>query len=497
MKNLMGLGWMLPGVYQKIDFSRNVRGLAGMPRRLLLIGYSAATTPKKVPIQISSQAAVVAACGRTSMLAAMWTAAYNNADKGLPIDVMAVAVPAGGGVAVSNPVISLSSGSTVADAGELPFYVHGLRASVAATTADTPSTLATKLVAAINALDDDYVGVQVTASIPSGADPGEFRVTCRWPGESGNAIDLRATYYDDDRMPSNVVMTIPAMSGGTLNPSVADIADALAGYRATEIVCPWLDSTTLTALEAELTARWGHANMSDGQALTVMRGTATAVKNWKASRNSEQFHTVPVLGDCTNPWETGAMVAAGIESIAASDPSMHYLGRPLVGYMGPRRGAGYTEDERNDMLKAGLSPLEVAADGTATIGRMVTHYTHNTRGADDKSRRELPWVKFMSYYRWFTLAEFALNYREGWKLDPYASEPVPGVNIMTAPLAKDVMVGNYTKLVKAGLVSQDLQSYIDSVQTEVDAPNCLVKIEDEPQMLSPYYQTGITSYPVA
>lgn len=496
MQNLMGLGWLLPGVNHKIDFGRNVRGLAGMPRRLLLIGHdipSQGEMQRLRPMQVSTLSEAMALAGRYSMLFGMWAAAYSNADKGLPIDIMAVAMP-DGEWAQSRPVVSLSSGATAAEAGEVMFYVHGLRASVSVTTDDTPTSIASNLVAAINALGNL---LQVHASVPADAEPGEFKLAARWSGASGNDIDLRGTYYDDDRLPSNVVLTIPAMSGGTLNPDLSNIANALAGYRATEIVCPWLDSTTLTALEAELTARWGHANMSDGQALTVMRGTSTAVKSWMTDRNSEQCHTVPVLDDCTNPWQTAAMVAAGIESIAASDPSMHYLGRQLVGYMGPRRGAGYTEDERNDMLKAGLSPLEVAADGTATIGRMVTHYTHNTQGADDKSRRELPWVKFMSYYRWYTVTQFRLQYSSGWKLDPSATEPIPGVPIMTAALAVETMVGNYTQLIKAGFVQQDLQAYIDSVRAEIDAPNCLVMIEDEPKMLSPYYQTGITSFPVA
>lgn len=498
MANLMGLGWLLPGVYQKIDFGRNVRGLRGMPRRVLLIGHDLnGEMVRMAPLQVRSLADALTQAGRGSMLAAMWAAAYLNADKGLPIDIMSVAPPSGGAVASADPVVSLSSGTTVAEAGEVPFYVHGLRASVAATVDDTPTTLAEKLVAAINALSDLYPTVQVVASVPSGAAPGTFRVSCRWAGVSGNNIDLRSTYYDDDRLPSNVVLTIPAMSGGTLNPDLSGIADALAGYRATEIVCPFTDSTTMQALEAELIQRWSHANMTDGQACKVVRGTATNVLAWKTPRGSEQGHSIPVLGDCTNPWETGAMVAAGIESVAVGDPSMHYLGRPLVGYMGPRRGTGYSDVERNDMLRAGLSPLSVAADGTATLGRVVTDYTQTAQGTEDASRRELPWVKFMSYYRWFTLTEFALNYREGWKLDPFAGDPVPGVKIMTEPLIVDVMVGNYSKLVQAGLVSQDLQSYIDSVKAEIDAHNCLVNIEDSPQMLSPYYQTGIISYPVA
>lgn len=522
MKNHMGLAWLVPGVYHGIDFSRNVRGLRGMPRRLLLLGHKldAGTMPLGQQMQITSLAEIIAKAGRGSMLVAMYMAAYANADKGLPIDVMAVAPADGSQVAASLVAVSLSEGSTVAAAGEVPIYVHGVRCSALVTTSDTVITVAEKLVASINAAAAARPDVQVVASIPGDAAAGEFRVECRWVGASGNDIDLRATYYDDDLLPSNVVLTIPTMSGGVGVPSLQDVtgllvtqstppgpdyeepdtltlAEALAGYRATEIVCPWTDSPNMLAIEAELTARWGRANMQDGQCVKAVRGTVSETTAWKASRQSEQCHTLPVLADCTNPWESAAMLGANVESVAVGDPSMHYRGRPMVGYMGPRRGAGYTDDERNALLTAGMSPLEVAADGTAIVSIVRTDYTQTAQGAEDKSRAQLPWVKFMSYYRWFTLAEFALNYSAGWKLDPYASEPVPGVNIMTAPLAKDVMVGNYTKLIKAGFVSQDLQGYIDSVQTEVDAANCLVNIEDEPKMLSPYYQTGIISYPVA
>ena len=42
LPNLLSLNFLVPFVAAKIDFSRAIRGLRGMPRRLLLVGHKIA-----------------------------------------------------------------------------------------------------------------------------------------------------------------------------------------------------------------------------------------------------------------------------------------------------------------------------------------------------------------------------------------------------------------------------------------------------------------------
>lgn len=490
LTNLLNLNFLVPFVAHKIDWSRSVRGLRGMPRRVLLIGHklAAGNAQLNTLVQPSTEADVVTAAGEGSMLVAMWRAAKANAALGLPIDIIAVP-PSGTGVAASSTIVVANAGATVQYNGEAMVYIEGTRVSVGVNTADTAATVATKLIAAVNAIASLPVTAAATAT------PAEVRLTCKWVGPTGNQVDVRSTHYPDDLLPAGLTLTIPAMSGGAGNPDIAATITALQDYRATEIVMPFTDSTNMLAIEAEQEARWGHNNMRDGQVVTAIRDTEANVKTWLGTRNSRQVHTITTTADMTSPWVTAAMAGAAIESSAVVDPASPYTDIVLVGYKGPRRGQHFTIDQQAALLIAGGSPLAINQDGTAALLRVVTNYTQNSQGADDPSTRELAWVKTMSYYRWFTITEYSLKYR-GFKLAEYITDPIPGQKIMTAELVEEIQLGIYNELSKVALV-QNMEHYRDSLIVEIDGANGKVKVQDEPVLVTQHYQTEITSYPIA
>lgn len=493
LPNLLSLNFLVPFVAAKVDFSRAIRGLRGMPRRLLLVGHKLAAGSATVNLiqTVSSEADAVALYGEGSLLVAMWRAAKANADLGLPIDVIAIAT-GGAAVAASSTLVLTNAAGAVAPlqaSGELMLYIGGQRVSVGVTTADTQATAATKLINAINAIPSLPVTAAATANT------NEVALTCRWAGPTGNDIDLRATYYLDDRLPKGLTITTPAMANGAVSPDVTPVIAAMAGYRATEIVCPFTDSTNLGLLEAELAARWLANNMQDGALVNCVRGTEGSVTGFLASRNSPHVHTITVTKDATSPWETAAMAGAAIESQAAIDPAIPATGIVLLGYKGPSQGNHWTVDQLNNLLVAGGCPLEIASDYTGALLRTVTNYTQTSGGAADRSMAELCWLKTMSYYRWFHVTEFQTKYR-GFKLAQYITEPIPGQKIMTAELGEEIMLGLYKLFMDAGLC-QNMAHYQDTLVVEVDGPNGKLKIVDEPVIVTQHYQTEITSYVVA
>lgn len=493
LPNLLSLSFLVPFVAQKIDFSRAVRGLRGMPRRLLLIGHkvAAGTATLNAIRTVTTEADALSLFGEGSMLVAMWRAAKNNADLGLPIDVIAIA-PGGSAVAASSTLAltnAAGAGANLTQSGELMVYIAGRRVSVGVTTSDTQATAATKLIAAINAVPS----LPVTAA--STANTNEIALTCRWGGTTGNDIDIRNTYYLDDRMPAGLTLTTPAMANGAVTPDLTPVITAMAGYRATEIVCPFTDSTNLNLLETELATRWLANNMQDGAVVNCVRGTESALTTFLASRNSPHVHTIAVTKDATNPWETAAMAGAAIESQAAIDPAVPATGLKLVGYLGASQGNHWTVDQMNNLLVAGACPLMLASDYTGSLLRTVTNYTQTVSGAADRSMAELCWLKTMSYYRWFHVTEFQTKY-QGFKLAQYLTEPIPGQKIMTAELGEEIMLGLYKQFMDVGLC-QNLDYYRETLVVEVDGPNGKLKIQDEPVIVTQHYQTEITSYVVA
>ena len=491
--NLLSLNFLVPFVAAKLDFSRAVRGLRGMPRRVLLIGHRSGTGSLALNtiVTVTSESDALQRLGEGSMLMQMWRAAKANVDVGMTLDVIAIAQGGSAVAANSTLVITNAAGSSAVlqQAGEVMLYIAGQRISIGVSTADTQATVATKLIAAINAVPS----LPVTAA--STANTNECKITANWGGTTGNDIDVRNTYYFDDRMPQGLTMTTPAMASGAVTPDVTPVITAMQGYRATEIVCPFTDSTNLGLMEAELATRWGANNMQDGQLVNAIRGTESAITTFLSSRNSAQVHTITTTKDATSPWETAAMAGARGESMAAIDPAVPHVGAVLSGYRGPSAGNHWTVDQQNNMLLAGGCPLIVYPDYTGALGRMVTNYTQTASGSPDRSMAELCWIKTMSYYRWLHITEFAIKY-EGYKLAPYIDEPIPGQKIMTPELGQEIMLGLYQQLREVGLV-QNLDYYRQTLVVEVDAPNGKLKIQDEPVLVTQHYQTEITTYVVA
>lgn len=199
LPNLLSINFLVPFAAHKFDASKAIRGLRGMPRSVLLIGQ--ASPPAGVDIKkrqrVTSEAEAIGLLGEGSMLLAMWRAAKANADLGMPIDLVILADDATAIAATGKVTIQVDAQHA---AGELPLYIGGRRVRVGVAVNDTPATVATKLINAIKATPS------LPVSAAAGGADGEVKLTCRWKGETGNSINLRGTYYADDRLPQGVTM---------------------------------------------------------------------------------------------------------------------------------------------------------------------------------------------------------------------------------------------------------------------------------------------------
>lgn len=483
--NLFTLNYLMPAVAHKFDASNAIRNLRGMPRRVLLIGQ--AKPPVVVNINkrltISTESDALGTLGEGTMLMEMWRGARANAALGLPIDVIILADDETA-VAAAGTVTLLIDAQHAA--GELPLYIGGERIRVGVAVNDTVATLRTKLINAIN------VKALLPVAATAGVAAGEIKLECKWDGATGNDIDLRTIRNQDDFIPQGVSVTITAMAGGAVNPDITPAIVAMKGYRATEIAMPYTDSTNIGLLEVEMEKRWEFDNMQDGQVVTVLRGTEGQVTSWLSPRNCILFHTICTTRDLSNPWATTAMAAAAIESHCGIDPAVPFTGVALVGYKAATKQDDFEyETQKNNLLNAGGSVLEVAEDGTANLLRLVTNYTKHPTGADDPSWRNLNWVKTLSYYRWFTVTEHQIKYR-GFKTAEYLLEPIDGQKIMTAELGIDIHTNIYQQFIDAGLF-QNMEHYKKTIVAEIDGPNGKLKVIDQPVLVTQHYQTEITS----
>lgn len=490
LPNLLSLNFLVPFVASKLDFSRAIRGLRGMPRRVLLVGHKLAAGSAALDTirTVSTETDAVELYGEGSQLVAMWRGAKKNADLGMPIDVICIA-EGNAAVKASSTIVIGTAGATLATSGELMLYIEDQRIAFGVVDADTDVTIAAKLVAAVNALAKLPVTAATTVT------DGEVKLECKWGGPTGNSISIVSQYYQDDKLPVGLTLTIPAMALGAVEPDVTPVITKMAGYRATEIVNPFTGSANQVLLETELATRWLANNMQDGMVVNAYRGTESAITTLLSSRNSPHVHTITTTKDLTSPWVTAAMAGAAIESLAAIDPALPHTGVVLSGYVGPKQGDDFTIDQKNNLLVAGGSPLQISQDGTGSMLRMVTNYTQTANGAADRSLAELCWLKTMSYYRWFRVTEFMIKYT-GFKIAQYITDPIPGQKIMTKELGEEIMIGLYKLFMDVGL-TQNMPYYQETLVVEVDGPNGKLKILDEPVIVTQHYQTEITSAVVA
>lgn len=138
--------WLLPGVHNKFDPSRALRGAREMPRSVLLWGqinnvlFNPANLNKVVTISTESEAKGTLGAG--SELYQMWRAAKKNAGLGLPIRCMPLA---DAGTAIANVrTLTVLLGST-RGSGEQAIYIGGERYSIGIQVTDTTAQIANKL----------------------------------------------------------------------------------------------------------------------------------------------------------------------------------------------------------------------------------------------------------------------------------------------------------------------------------------------------------------
>lgn len=374
----------VPGIYIEIDPSRAAGGGTVMERRLLLIGQrlAAGTAPALAAIRLGSQAGDQAAqaFGQGSMLHGMAAAARKANDY---VDLWAIALDDDeAGVAASG---SVTFAGTPIATGTLALYIGGARVRIAVIAAEAVATLASRLADAINA----DAGLPVTAS----AAQGVVTLTCRWKGETGNDLDLRLNYYGE-QTPAGLGVTLAAMSGGTANPDVQAVLDAIAGTQYYSIVCPYTDGANLTALEAEMVDRFGPMEVLTGHVFNARVGNHAALTTWGSGRNSPHVSTLGLYDVPTAPWVAAAVWATVAEASGANDPARPFRSLALPGVLPPPEKSRFIGTERNLMLYDGISTFTVDQGGQVLIETIITNYQSNSFGLPDISllRLETKWT---------------------------------------------------------------------------------------------------------
>jgi len=463
--NHIPINLLTPGVYVEFDNSKAITGLVGMPQRILMFvpKLETGTAPDNRPLQISSAAAGMAACGRGSIGAAMISASYGVTDT---VETWIVPVPDGGAGQAAHGKIAFAGAPE--EAGTLNLYIGGRRVQVGISLTDTADVIAEEIADAINADADGYV----TAA----ANGAEVTVTCRHQGALGNDIDLRVNYYGmDEFTPKGLAITFTAMAGGTGDASIATALANIGERQYNTVITACNDSANLVLMKMELDKRWGPLFQNDGHCHLGYRGSVGSLNTWLSNHNNPHFNvwTSETGGEPQPVWEKASRAGTVSSYYLGIDPARPLQTLILTGHMPAPDEVRFARPERNQILSYGGSTTVVDDDGNVCIERAVTSYKTNSYGLVDPSYRDIETMYTLSLMRYQVRARITQLYPRH-KLAGDGDEYPPGQAIVQPKTMKASIIALAMDWRDAGLL-EDLDGFKRDliVARNTDDPNTM------------------------
>lgn len=379
----------VPFMTAEFDSTNAIRGAQYQPYKTLLLGQMlpTGTATPNVPVRVNNLNEANVFFGAGSMLASM-TDYYRRSDN--ITEMWAVAIADDDAGAPASATIEVTGAAS--EPGSLYVYISGIRFTVPVKAGNDENTIAAAIVTAANAVS----GLPVTVA----ATDKKVTFTALHAGEAGNNLDIRINYYDGEYTPAGVGLTITPFSGGVANPDVTDAISVVSGEWFNAFVCPYTDLNNLYVITEDLIRRWGPLVMQEGWLFASVRGTHGELGEFGNRRNSKHECIMHCHGLPNAPWEVAASVAANAMNYGNIDPARPFQTLPMVGIKPPRMEDRFPDfPENNQLLYDGISHYTVD-DGVVRIGRLVTTYKTNERGADDTSYLDLNTGLTLAYIRW-------------------------------------------------------------------------------------------------
>ena len=443
----------VPFVYIEFDNSRAITGPQTQPYKILHIGQkiAAGTKPALTPVQVTSVDQASNYFGAGSLLHKMLRGHFDNNKTTeiwvLPLDDDQASVKATGQLAVAG---------TVAESGTLYVYVGGQRIKVLVTSGNTAAQVATALKTALDTATD----LPITTTINNAT----VTVTAKNGGETGNYIDLRDSYYDGEKIPAGLSLTITPMASGSGNPDVDQAFTAIGPEQYNVIVVPYTDQSNLTKIDTELADRWGPITQDDGIAITVSNLSYANLAALGNAQDSEHIAIAEANEHPTLPWQIAGAIGAVVAYYGSIDPARPFQTLALSGILPPKVGDRLTDDERNLLLYDGISTLLVDAGGKVRIERMITTYKTNAFGAPDASYLDVNTILTLSYLR-YDLRNYILRKYPRHKLANDGTRFGPGQAIVTPKLMKSEIIAKFREWEGIGLV-EDISQFKNDLIVE-------------------------------
>ncbi|WP_447077673.1 phage tail sheath subtilisin-like domain-containing protein [Shewanella algae] len=451
----------VPLVYIDIDNSQALSGTPALAQKVLVIGQQLATgsaaalTLNRIT---SSESQMDALYGYGSMLSRMLKMFRKS---NAYTDVYAMGVELAGATAAKGE-ITVAAAS--AKAGVIALLIAGESVQVAVTEADSAATIATAIIAKVNA----NTHLPVTAALKA-ATTETVELTCKWTGSTGDDIDIRYNYYDGEVLPSGVTLTVVDMTGGAGTPDMDAVIAAIPNEWYNHIVMPFNDTQSLNKLRDELVTRWGPLKMIEGIAYTAFRGTFAETGAFGTARNDYLFTCIGTNQAPHSPYEFAAAYAGQASYSLGIDPARPLQTLVMTGLLPPAKEIQWDSTERNLLLGDGIATYMVTPGGEVAIEREVSMYRENAFGDPDPSYLDITTPATLGYLR-YSLRTMVTNRFPRHKLanDDVLARLDPGQPVVTPKIMRQAILelANNDWVPKA--LMEDFEAFKDSLEVYRD-----------------------------
>lgn len=341
---------------------------------------------------------------------------------------------------------------------------------VPVTTFSTPTSIATSL---INAINSDLKAPVVALS----GDGGTLMLEAVHAGAIGNEIDVRLNYLDTmggQSTPQGITIEFQSneLSGGVSNPGIENALSNLGDTTFDFIVCPFVDTASLNALDSFLgmqSGRWSWSQQLYGSYFAVNSGTFGDQTTLGATRNSPYGSILGVYDSPTPSWLIAAQMVGAIVQSLKNDPGRPLQTLPILGMFAPQTADRFQLTERNTLLFNGISTYSVGDDGTCRVEAIITTYQKNAFGSPDNSYLKIETMYLLAYILRYMKTRITSKYSR-MKLAANGTRFAQGSAIVTPNIIRADVIAAYQELEFNGYV-QDADSFSKALIVEQNTEN--------------------------
>lgn len=442
---------ILPGTYGEFNLKARAIGLPENSQEILVLaqGLAAGTVDELTPTDVYSDTDASTFFGAGSIVHLTVQAIL---DKNPRAKIKVCSVDDEGAAVAADGAFTIEG--TATGAGSLSLYIGNVRVTISGAKDDSDTALAT---AAISAINEKVAYLPVTCAVDVG-DDSKVNLTAKNKGTLGNQLKLSAVCT----IPG-ITVTPTAMSNGATDPDLGAVSGVLDTVYPGDypIYCSaFNDDDNLGDIKAHIdeiagpNENRGALCVSGGNDLT---GNISAIKT-KCGTTVNHWRTTfaYIKGTRSLPYEIAGAYAGAIAS--KSDPAANLDDEPLPGIHVPDITDQYSETEKEDLIKSGVTPLHVIPGNQAAICMAVTTHTQDTQGNPDSSLRDISKPRIADYGRKYLRTRLSTRFKQVKNLQRVKDE-----------IREDVIEGLYT--LEEAEVIEGVAAWEDHVLVQDDLVN--------------------------